>query len=170
MRRRRGRPAARAPAALKVSRPLVCTDTGLVATGLVDTVAGTLTDAVIFDGTPANPTEDAVMAALALYREKDCDGIVGFGGGSSLDLAKAVRLLTGHEPPLAQYTAINGGSANIHGDIAPLIAIPTTAGTGSEVGCASVIIGNERSKLTRFQRLNLTQPTRYKAPRRTALI
>lgn len=134
-------------AALKVSRPLICTDTGLVATGLVGTVTGPLTDAVIYDGTPANPTEEAVMAALALYREKGCDGIVGLGGGSSLDLAKAVRLLTGHEPPLAQYTAINGGVAKIHGDIAPLIAIPTTSGTGSEVGRASVIITQDGRKL-----------------------
>ena len=134
-------------AALKVLRPLICTDRGLVATGLVERVTGTLTEAVVFDGTPANPTEEAVMSALALYREKGCDGIVGLGGGSSLDLAKAVRLLTGHEPPLAQYTAINGGAAKIHGNIAPLIAIPTTSGTGSEVGRATVIITDDGRKL-----------------------
>lgn len=74
-----------------------------------------------------------------MYRAHDCDGIVGFGGGSSLDLAKAVRVLTGHQPPLEQYAAINGGVAKIHGNIAPMIAIPTTSGTGSEVGRAAVI-------------------------------
>ncbi|MFN2307878.1 MAG: iron-containing alcohol dehydrogenase, partial [Paracoccaceae bacterium] len=74
-------------AALKVSRPLICTDKGLVATGLIARITGPLSDAVIFDGTPANPTEEAVMAAFALYREHGCDGIVGLGGGSSLDLA-----------------------------------------------------------------------------------
>lgn len=132
---------------LGIKRPLICTDKGLVATGLVAKVTGPLSDAVIFDGTPANPTEAAVMEALALYRAHDCDGIVGFGGGSSLDLAKAVRVLTGHQPPLEQYAAINGGVARIHGNIAPMIAIPTTSGTGSEVGRAAVINMDSGRKL-----------------------
>ena len=76
-----------------------------------------------------------------------CDGIIGLGGGSALDLAKGVRLLTGHEGPLAQYTLVAGGLARIHGRICPMIAIPTTAGTGSEVGRAAVIITAEGRKL-----------------------
>ena len=68
-------------AALKVSRPLIATDPGLVATGLVARVIALLGgEAVVFDQTPANPTEDAVIAALALYVYKGCDGIVGLGG------------------------------------------------------------------------------------------
>ena len=101
---------------------------------------------MIFDGTPANPTEDAVMQALALYQQAGCDGIVGFGGGSSIDLAKAVRLLTGHAAPLAQYTAVEGGAARIHA-ASPADRGPTTSGTGSEVGRASVIITAEGRKL-----------------------
>lgn len=132
---------------LGIRRPLICTDKGLVATGLVAKVTGPLAEAVIFDGTPANPTEAAVMEALALYHASDCDGVVGFGGGSSLDLAKAVRVLTGHQPPLEQYAAINGGVARIHGNIAPMIAIPTTSGTGSEVGRAAVINMDSGRKL-----------------------
>ena len=133
---------------LGVKRPLLCTDRGLVATGLVARVAGLLTaPPVIFDGTPANPTEEAVLAAHALYRAEGCDGIIGLGGGSALDLAKGVRLLTGHEGPLAQYTLVAGGIARIHGRICPLIAVPTTAGTGSEVGRAAVIITAEGRKL-----------------------
>lgn len=133
---------------LGVKRPLLCTDRGLVATGLVSRVAGLLTaPPVIFDGTPANPTEEAVLAAHALYRAEGCDGIIGLGGGSALDLAKGVRLLTGHEGPLAQYTLVAGGLARIHGRICPLIAVPTTAGTGSEVGRAAVIITAEGRKL-----------------------
>jgi alcohol dehydrogenase class IV len=133
---------------LGVKRPLLCTDRGLVATGLVARVAGLLTaPPVIFDGTPANPTEEAVLAAHALYRAEGCDGIIGLGGGSALDLAKGVRLLTGHEGPLAQYTLVAGGLARIHGRICPLIAVPTTAGTGSEVGRAAVIITAEGRKL-----------------------
>lgn len=132
---------------LGIKRPLICTDKGLVGAGLVAKVAASLADPVIFDGTPANPTEAAVMEALAMYRESGCDGIVGFGGGSSLDLAKAVRVLTGHQPPLEQYAAINGGVTKIHGNIAPMIAIPTTSGTGSEVGRAAVINMDSGRKL-----------------------
>ncbi|MFT3988037.1 iron-containing alcohol dehydrogenase [Aestuariivirga sp.] len=133
---------------LGVTRPLICTDKGLVATGLVARISGLIEGAsVVFDGTPANPTEDAVMTASALYKSEKCDGVIGLGGGSALDLAKAVRLLTGHEPPLAQYTLVAGGVQRIHGRICPMIAIPTTSGTGSEVGRAAVIITAEGRKL-----------------------
>lgn len=133
---------------LGVKRPLVCTDKGLVASGIVAQVISRLKEApAVFDGTPANPTEDAVIAAHALYKASNCDGIIGLGGGSALDLAKGVRLLTGHELPLAQYTLVSGGLARIHGRICPLIAIPTTSGTGSEVGRAAVIITAEGRKL-----------------------
>lgn len=140
---------------LGVKRPLICTDKGLVGTGLVGRIAGLLQDPVIFDGTPANPTEAAVMEAFATYSEADCDGIVGLGGGSSLDLAKAVRVLTGHQPPLEQYAAINGGVGKIHGQIAPMIAIPTTSGTGSEVGRAAVINMESGRKLGILSPYNL---------------
>jgi 4-hydroxybutyrate dehydrogenase len=132
---------------LGVKRPLFTTDAGLVATGMIARVTADLPQKAVFDGTPANPTEAAVMAAWEVYRAEGCDGIVGIGGGSSLDLAKAVRLLTGHQPPLAQYAAVNGGVGRIHGRICPLVAVPTTAGTGSEVGRAAVIITAEGRKL-----------------------
>lgn len=133
---------------LKIKRPLIATDKGLVASGLADRVTALLDEtAVVFDGTPANPTEEAVIAAYELYVRSGCDGIVGLGGGSSLDLAKAVRLLTGHPGPLDQYAAVSGGMARIHGDICPMIAVPTTSGTGSEVGRASVIITADGHKL-----------------------
>lgn len=134
-------------AGLGIERPLIATDRGLVATGLVETVTALVPPATVFADTPANPTEKAVIAAHALYRENGCDGIVGLGGGSSLDLAKAVRLLTGHDAPLEQYTAISGGVARIHGNICPMIAVPTTSGTGSEVGRAAVIITADGRKL-----------------------
>ena len=135
-------------AGLGVRRPLIVTDRGLAATGMVDRVAALFdTRPEVFDRTPANPTEQAAIEAAARYREAECDGIVGFGGGSSIDLAKAVRLLSGHDGPLSQYTAVAGGAARIHGNICPLIAIPTTSGTGSEVGRAAVIITAEGRKL-----------------------
>lgn len=133
---------------LAIKRPFIATDKGLVATGLVEKIAGLANrDVTVFDGTPANPTEAAVLAAHEVYKLNDCDGIIGLGGGSALDLAKAVRLLTGHEGPLAQYTLVAGGVSRIHGRICPMIAIPTTSGTGSEVGRAAVIITAEGRKL-----------------------
>lgn len=140
---------------LGIRRPLIATDRGLVATGLVDRIRALVPDGVVYDGTPANPTEEAVLAAHAVYAEAGCDGIVGLGGGSSLDLAKAVRILTGHAPPLDQYTAVNGGVKRIHNRICPLVAIPTTSGTGSEVGRAAVIITAEGRKLGIISPFNL---------------
>jgi alcohol dehydrogenase class IV len=142
-------------AALGVKKPLIATDKGLVQAGLVARVTSSLPGVVVFDATPANPTEAAVLEAFGLYTEHECDGIVGLGGGSSLDLAKAVRLLTGHPPPLAQYAAVNGGVKLIHGNICPMIAIPTTSGTGSEVGRAAVIITAEGRKLGILSPFNL---------------
>jgi 4-hydroxybutyrate dehydrogenase len=133
---------------LGIARPLIATDRGLIAAGLVARITGLLAGPfAIFDATPSNPTEEAVLAAKAVYDENRCDGIVGLGGGSALDLAKAVRLLTGHAGPLAQYTLVAGGVSRIHNRICPLVAIPTTAGTGSEVGRAAVIITAEGRKL-----------------------
>jgi len=129
-------------------RPLIATDRGLRASGLVERVTDLLgASAVVFDGTPSNPTEEAVLEAYALYKESGCDGVIGLGGGSALDLAKGVRLLSGHDGPLAQYTLVAGGLPRIHNRICPMIAIPTTAGTGSEVGRAAVIITAEGRKL-----------------------
>jgi 4-hydroxybutyrate dehydrogenase len=135
-------------AALGIKRPLIATDKGLVASGLVERVCALIHEpTVVFDKTPANPTEDAVLEAHRLYTEAGCDGVVGLGGGSSLDLAKAVRLLTGHQAPLAQYALVEQGAARIHGNIRPMIAMPTTSGTGSEVGRAAVIITADGRKL-----------------------
>ncbi len=135
---------------LGVTRPLVVTDRGVAQVGLLAKVMaaiGAQFDARTWDGTPPNPTEDAVMAAAQVYRDAGCDGLVAVGGGSSIDLAKAVALITTHPGPLLQYAAVEGGVARITPKVAPLIAIPTTAGTGSEVGRGSVIVMNDGRKL-----------------------
>lgn len=129
--------------AFGMKRPLIITDKGLVAAGLIDTVRGVVPNdkaVTIFDGTPANPTEAAARQALAAYREGGCDGIVAVGGGSSMDLAKAVMLMVEHPGPLETYAMIKGGVPRITDRMPPLIAIPTTAGTGSEVGRGAVIV------------------------------
>ena len=135
---------------LGVACPLVVTDRGVASAGLLARVLeaiGSGFDAQVWDGTPANPTEDAVMAAAQVYRDRGCDGLVAVGGGSSIDLAKAVGLIATHSGPLMQYAAVEGGVARITSRVAPLIAVPTTAGTGSEVGRGSVIVMRDGRKL-----------------------
>jgi alcohol dehydrogenase class IV len=132
-----------------IRRPLLCTDKGLVNLGMVtDLVSHLGNDAAltIFDGTPENPTQMAVEDAVELYRASGCDGVVALGGGSSMDLAKAVALAVTHEGDLLEYTAGLGGASKI-GTVAPLIAIPTTSGTGSEVSSGAVIIMKNGEKL-----------------------
>jgi alcohol dehydrogenase class IV len=128
---------------LRVQRPLLVTDPGVRAAGLVERTLSVLRSRPpIFAETPGNPTEAAAEAALALYRAESCDGVVALGGGSAIDLAKAVALLATHQGSLGQYIVQGGGSARI-GEIAPVLAIPTTAGTGAEVGrAATLTLGN----------------------------
>ena len=132
-----------------VSRPLICTDRGLVRLGMVDNLVILLEDKfspTIYDGTPENPTQIAVEEAVNKYKENECDGVVAFGGGSSMDLAKAVALAATHSEDLLNYTAGLKGATKI-GQVAPLIAIPTTSGTGSEISTGSVIIMKNGEKL-----------------------
>lgn len=129
-------------AALQIKRPLIVTDKGIVAAGLVERLFDVLAGdnrRLVFDDVPTNPTEEAALAALKLYREEECDGLIALGGGSPIDLAKAVALLATHPEPLSQYALIEGGVARITAAVAPLIAVPTTAGTGSEVGRGAVM-------------------------------
>jgi hypothetical protein len=97
----------------------------------------------VFDATPSNPTERAVRAAAEVYRDEGCDGLVAIGGGSSIDLAKGVAIAATHPGPLTTYATIEGGSPRISERVAPLIAIPTTAGTGSEVTRFTVVTDTE---------------------------
>jgi alcohol dehydrogenase class IV len=129
-------------AALGIARPLLVTDPGVVAAGLLERARAALPSgatATVFDGTPENPTEAAVLAALDTYRAAGCDSLVALGGGSPMDLAKAVALLATHPGELEEYGVLRGGSARITAAVAPMVAIPTTAGTGSEVGRACSI-------------------------------
>lgn len=135
-------------AALSMSRPLLVSDRVLEKSGLVERVralcpAGT----PMFLDVPTNPTEEAVREAVHAFAEGRCDGIVALGGGSPIDLAKGVALLASHPAPLEQYAMILGGVERITPEIAPTIAIPTTAGTGAEVGRAALITLSDGRKL-----------------------
>lgn len=135
---------------LSVKRPLIITDNGIVASGLVERAiesGGLLGATPVYDRTPGNPTEAATLEARDLFRATSCDSIVAIGGGSPLDLAKAVALLVTHPEPLEQYAAILGGLNKVTPRKPPVIAIPTTAGTGSEVGRAALVTLNDGRKL-----------------------
>jgi len=134
---------------LGIKRPLIVTDRGVRAAGLVDRAEAAMQvpTAAIFDDTPTNPTERAARAALELFRGNGCDGIVAIGGGSPIDLAKACALLATHEGPLSRYAAVEGGIARITSNMPPVIAVPTTAGTGAEVGRAAIVILDDGRKL-----------------------
>jgi len=129
-------------------RPLVVTDPGVKAVGLLDRLLAVLpAPGAVFDHTPANPTEAAVRAAATLFKAHGCDGIVALGGGSAIDCAKGVAIAATHEGPLKTYATIEGGSPKITDRVAPIIAIPTTAGTGSEVARGAIVIVDDGRKL-----------------------
>lgn len=135
-------------ASLGVARPLLVSDHGLAGIGLVKRIEGLCPPgSPVFLDVPANPTETASRAALAVYQAHRCDGICAAGGGSPIDLAKCVALLAHHSGPLESYAAIYGGVSRITASVAPVIAIPTTAGTGSEVGRAALITLDDGRKL-----------------------
>ena len=132
-----------------ITRPLIVTDAGVRAAGVLDRVLKALGDtpAAIFDETPSNPTEGAVRAATRLYRQAGCDGLIAVGGGSAIDCAKGVAIAATHEGPLKTYATIEGGSPKITEAVAPLIAVPTTSGTGSEVARGAILIVDDGRKL-----------------------
>jgi 4-hydroxybutyrate dehydrogenase len=134
---------------LGVARPFVVTDPGLKANGLLDRLLAALgaAPAGVFADTPPNPTESASRAAADAYRAAGADGIIALGGGSSMDLAKAMGLMVTHEGPFERLGGSQRGTKHI-GKIPPLVAIPTTAGTGSEVSVGAVVILDNGRKET----------------------
>lgn len=126
-------------ARLGVKRPLIVTDAGLLSTGIVSEVADQWEHAVVYSGVHANPSEKDVLEGLAVYRSRGCDSVVGLGGGSPIDAAKAIRLMATHPGELADYDFTAGGLERITADLPPMIAVPTTAGTGSEAARGALI-------------------------------
>ena len=132
-----------------ISRPLIITDPGVKAAGVLQKALDALPGlaVTVFDQTPSNPTEAAVRAAAAMYKAAGCDGLIAVGGGSAIDCAKGVAIAATHEGPLTTYATIEGGSPRITDRVAPLIAVPTTSGTGSEVARGAIIIVDDHRKL-----------------------
>jgi alcohol dehydrogenase class IV len=132
-----------------ITRPLIVTDPGVKAAGVLQKALDALpgVPVTVFDQTPSNPTEAAVRAAAQMYKANGCDGLIAVGGGSAIDCAKGVAIAATHEGPLTHYATIEGGSPRITERAAPLIAVPTTSGTGSEVARGAIIIVDDHRKL-----------------------
>ncbi len=132
-----------------ITRPLIVTDQGVKAAGVLQKALDALPGlpVAVFDQTPSNPTEAAVRAAVQVYKANGCDGLIAVGGGSAIDCAKGVAIAATHDGPLTHYATIEGGSPRITDRAAPLIAVPTTSGTGSEVARGAIIIVDDHRKL-----------------------
>ena len=124
-------------------RVLLVTDTGIRQVGLAYEVTqrleGAQIDYAIFDGVHGNPVEEDVFDGVEVFQQEGCDFVVGMGGGSPLDVAKLICLKATHPLPLAEYEVLNGGLEKISSDLPSMLAIPTAAGTGSEVGRGAVV-------------------------------
>ena len=126
---------------LGVARPLLVTDPGVTAAGLAERALEQLENAVVFDQVRPNPDIALVNEGAELYAESGCDGLVGLGGGSSMDSAKSIGVVARHGGSIADY---EWGHDPIVERIPPLVAIPTTAGTGSEVTLWAVVTDHDR--------------------------
>jgi alcohol dehydrogenase class IV len=144
-----------------IRRPLIVTDRGVKSAGTIDTVldafgqtASRAATVTLNDVTPPNPNESAVREAVGAHKQGDCDGIVAVGGGSSIDLAKGVAICATHDDPLQRLAVSEGGADRMTSRAATVIAVPTTAGNGSDVGrAAEAELGRSVPAMT--QRLGL---------------
>jgi len=128
-----------------IARPLVVTDQPLVELGFVAKLG--LPAPIVFADIQSNPTESSVLKGLEAFGEHGCDGFIALGGGSPIDAAKAMAILATHDIQLEEAAFIRGGIERITSEMPPLIAIPTTAGTGTEVGRGSLVTMASGQKL-----------------------
>ncbi|WP_339771818.1 iron-containing alcohol dehydrogenase [uncultured Pseudosulfitobacter sp.] len=134
-----------------ITKPLLITDRGLAGMDItqrtLDLIDAAGLGRAMFSDVDPNPTEVNAQAGVAVYREGGHDGVIAFGGGSGLDLGKVVAFLAGQNRPIWDFEDIGDWWTRADADaIAPIVAVPTTAGTGSEVGRASVITNSETAE------------------------
>ena len=133
---------------LNIKKPLLVTDQGLAKSEIILSALNDLNDEGIsvqlYSNVVGNPTGTNVKEGVDHYKKNNCDGVIAFGGGSGLDVGKAIAFMSGQNLPLWDFEDVgdNWTRAN-SAKIAPIIAVPTTAGTGSETGRASVILNEE---------------------------
>lgn len=135
---------------LGMKKPLIVCDPMMVKIGYSEKLTGLLSEAglewSVYDNCVENPTATDVEKGAVEYKEKGCDGIIALGGGSPMDQAKGIRVLAKYGGTPQDYNVVGGSRAGeIKADMSPMIAIPTTSGTGSEVTKAAVITDTERN-------------------------
>ena len=130
---------------LNIKRPLLVTDSDLANSEIVKKTLEHLNIGVeIYSNVKGNPTGTNVIEGVNFYKKKNCDGVIAFGGGSGLDVGKAIAFMSGQTLSIWEFEDIGDNWKKANSDnIAPIIAVPTTAGTGSETGRASVILNEE---------------------------
>ena len=148
--------------AFEGKRPLLVSDAGVINAGIlakaIDALnASDLTHATYADIEP-NPTDLSINDGVERYKSEACDVIIAVGGGSVMDAAKAIRLLTTYTPPLEPYYADVGGIEQIRDDMPPLICVPTTAGTGSEVSQGAIITDTSLNTTDRWRKRAIVTP------------
>ena len=130
--------------ALGIAQPLLVTDEGLRAAPMVHRALGLVAGSKLFARVRGNPVAANIDEGLAAYRAGSHDGVIAFGGGSALDAGKVIAFMSGQTRPLWDFEDVGDWwtRADPKG-IAPVVAVPTTAGTGSEVGRAGVVVNEE---------------------------
>ena len=133
---------------LGITRPLLVTDKGLAKTDIVKNTLLILKEKNIitklYSNVVGNPTGKNVNEGVESFKKDNCDGVIAFGGGSGLDVGKAIAFMSGQTLPIWDFEDVGDNWTKANDDeIAPIIAVPTTAGTGSETGRASVILNEE---------------------------
>lgn len=137
-------------------KPFIVSDAGINSAGILSQAISPLDDAntsyATFIDIEPNPTDTSVLEGVKVYKEEKCDLVIAVGGGSVMDAAKAIRLLTTHEPPLDTYYVDSNGADKINADMPPLICVPTTAGTGSEVSQGAIITDTSLQTTNRWRK------------------
>ncbi|MYF97942.1 iron-containing alcohol dehydrogenase [Candidatus Poribacteria bacterium] len=149
-------------------KPFIVSDIGIQQVGILSQALAPLESANIpyatYTEIEPNPTDISVSQGVEVYKKEKCDVVIAVGGGSVMDAAKAIRLLTTHAPPLEPYYIDSNGADKIRDDMPPLICVPTTAGTGSEVSQGAIITDTslqttdrwrKRAIITRFNMANI---------------
>ena len=133
---------------LNIKKPLLVTDKGLVGSDIIQNSLSNLKqnsfEVILYSNVVGNPTGTNVNQGVEIYRKNNCDGVIAFGGGSGLDVGKAVAFMSGQDLPIWDFEDVGDNWTKAKSNsIAPIIAVPTTAGTGSETGRASVILNED---------------------------
>ena len=143
-------------------RPLLVSDAGVMNAGIlakaIEALHASGLPSVTYLDIEPNPTDLSINDGVAAYKSEACDIVIAVGGGSVMDAAKAIRLLTTHAPPLEPYYADVGGIERIRGDMPPLICVPTTAGTGSEVSQGAIITDTSLNTTDRWRKRAIVTP------------